>query len=135
MHDPAAVRFIQRIRNLRPVPQYLLQRQGPFFEALRQRLAFDALHHQIIDPVLMPDVIQHADVADDSGWRWFSLRARIAACGRDRRKLRRQNLYRHDAVQPRVPRAIHLAHPARAERCDDFVRAKFGAWSERHDWP
>jgi len=42
VHHAAAMRFVQRVRNLHPVLQYLLQRQGPFFEALRQRLTFDA---------------------------------------------------------------------------------------------
>ena len=34
----------------------------------------------------------------------------------------RQDLDRDGAVQPRVARAIHLAHPARAKKGFDFIR-------------
>jgi hypothetical protein len=34
-----------------------------------------------------------------------------------------QHLDRNIAVERRIPRAIHLAHPAGAERRDDLVRA------------
>ena len=45
---------------------------------------------------------------------------------------RRQNLDRHGAIQPRVARAVHFAHAARAEQRNDFVRTKMRAWKERH---
>src|SRR5215472_14006656 len=46
--------------------------------------------------------------------------------------LRRQNLDRHRALKPFVPRAIHLSHPACAERRRDFIGTKLCAWSEGH---
>jgi len=39
------------------------------------------------------------------------------------------------AFQPRVARAIHFPHPARAQRGHDFIGAKLCAWSERHNCP
>src|SRR5580693_1174228 len=34
--------------------------------------------------------------------------------------------------QPRVPRAIHLAHPARADLRDDLIRSEFRACGKPH---
>ena len=39
------------------------------------------------------------------------------------------------APKSRVPRAIHLAHPALAERADDFECAKFGTDSQHTSTP
>ncbi len=44
----------------------------------------------------------------------------------------RQDLDGHLAVEPRVARAIDLAHPTRADEREDFVRAKPGTWIQRH---
>ena len=38
-----------------------------------------------------------------------------------------QHLQRDVAAELRIPRAKHLAHPACADRADDFVQSKFGA--------
>ena len=45
---------------------------------------------------------------------------------------RRQDLERHLAPEPRVPRAVHLAHPARAESHPDLVRAEPHAGRHLH---
>jgi len=37
-----------------------------------------------------------------------------------------EDLDRDLAIEPRVTRAIHLAHPSRAERAHDFVMRKSG---------
>jgi hypothetical protein len=46
---------------------------------------------------------------------------------RARRHLGRQHLESHVAAEPRVSRAIDLAHPARADRRDDLVGSEAGA--------
>src|SRR5215468_7575058 len=51
------------------------------------------------------------------------------------RELLWQNLDGHGALEPRVLRAIHLPHPARAQRGDNLVWAKPCAWTERHKCP
>jgi hypothetical protein len=38
-----------------------------------------------------------------------------------------QNLDRDVPVELAVPRPVHLSHPTRAKRCEDFVRAETGA--------
>ena len=44
----------------------------------------------------------------------------------------RAGLQRHLAIQIRVARAIDLAHPAGAQRAEDFVRAEASAGGEGH---
>ena len=38
----------------------------------------------------------------------------------------------HVASQPRIVRLVHLAHAARADKREDFVRPEFVAWLELH---
>jgi hypothetical protein len=45
---------------------------------------------------------------------------------------REQHFDRDVAIQLRVPRAIHLAHPAGAKRRDDFVRTEMNSTDQRH---
>ena len=44
----------------------------------------------------------------------------------------RKDLDSDIAVQPRISRAIHFAHPARTQRADDLIRAETGSIRERH---
>jgi hypothetical protein len=46
--------------------------------------------------------------------------------------MRRQNLDRDRTLQPSISRAIDLAHAARAQRGDDFIRPEFRARGEGH---
>ncbi len=46
--------------------------------------------------------------------------------------MRRQNLDRDGAIEPRIPCTIHLAHPACAKRRLDFIRPEFGPRCEPH---
>jgi hypothetical protein len=62
MDDPLPVRLLQRVGDLETEAQHLLERERPFREALGQRLPFQELHDQVLDAVLIPDVMQCADV-------------------------------------------------------------------------
>src|SRR5260370_19083579 len=62
MDYAAAVRFVQRVGDLAAEFEDLLKGDGTLFQAPRQCLAFEALHDEVIRPVLMADVVQHADV-------------------------------------------------------------------------
>src|SRR5215469_12263283 len=128
------MRLVQCICNLRPELQDLIDGQWTFLKPLRQRLSFYALHHQVVDPVLMADVVEHADVGmvqagDGFGFALESLSLRGIGG-----KLR-QNLDRDCPFQPRVARTVHLTHPARAECRRDFIRPKLLTWSQSHRWP
>ncbi len=70
VHDALAVRVVERVGNLNGVLQHLLRRQRSFQEPVRQRLAFQKLHHQIIG--CRPDGRRRrwCRCEDDSGWKW-----------------------------------------------------------------
>ncbi len=134
MHHAAAMRPIQRTRNLCPDLHNVLEWQRPFLEAFLQRLAFHALHDQIIDAVLVPDIVEDANVrmiqtGDGLG---FALEALFAdGIGRE---VRRKNLDGDGALQARIVRAIHLTHTSRAEWRLDFIRTESCACREAHRW-
>ena len=62
MQNPRPMRLLQRFANLRSVAQRLFQRQRPLLEAAIQRLAFQVLHHQVVSSILVPHVMQSANV-------------------------------------------------------------------------
>ena len=62
MHDPLPVRLVQRVRNLDGDLERLIQRQRALLQPLGQRLALQLLHDQEVDPVLVADVVQGANV-------------------------------------------------------------------------
>lgn len=43
-----------------------------------------------------------------------------------------KDLDRDFAAKPRIPRAVYLAHPARAERREDFIRPEANTGAESH---
>ena len=62
MHDARGVRGRQRLADLPGVPDGPVDRQPALRQPLGQRLAFEVLHHQEIDAVVVADVEQRADV-------------------------------------------------------------------------
>ena len=57
VHHPGAVRLVERIRDLDPHAERLLQGQPASLQAIVQRLAFEQLHHDVVDSVLAADVV------------------------------------------------------------------------------
>ena len=95
--------------------------RGPRSNRCLQRLAVDVLHHQVVDVVLHPDVVERADVwmvqaGNDEG---FAIEAFTTF--RVVRQMLRQRLDRDGAVQARVERPVHLSHAARGDECLHFV--------------
>ena len=62
MDDALPVRLGQRVGDLDAVPQRLLERERPLHEAVRERLAFEEFHDEVLDAVLIADVVERADV-------------------------------------------------------------------------
>ena len=62
MDDPLPVRLVQRIRDLDGDLERLIQRQRALLQPLGQRVALQILHDQEVDPVLLADVMQSANV-------------------------------------------------------------------------
>ena len=125
MHNAAAVGFVESIGDLRAVLQDLIGRQRPLAQPGAESLAFEIFEDQIVCSVLLPDVMQHANVRmrelrDSAG---FPLEAfpqfRIL------RKMIGENLDGNIAVQARIVRTIDFPHAARAERGNDLIRPEF----------
>ena len=53
---------------------------------------------------------------------------------RIRREVRRQDLDRDGAIEPRVTRLVNLAHPTGADKREDLVGAEPDAGIQRHKW-
>ena len=92
-----------------------------------QRLPFEILEHEEVDAVLMPDVVQRADVRMIERRDRARLALEALAQLRIRRERRRQDLDRHRAIEPRIARPIDLAHATRADERDDFIGAEVHA--------
>ena len=116
-----AVRLVQRVGNLDGVLQHLLDRQRTFLQSLRERLAFQILHHQIIDSVLMSCIVKRADMRMiQAGNRLrFALEAfaQVSAVG----EMSGKNLDGDDSIEARIAGLVHLAHSTRTNSGEDFV--------------
>src|SRR5258708_26625018 len=117
MHDPFFVGAFQRIPDLVRDAQSFLQRQRAF-----GRLALHQLHHQVI----RPDVVELADV----GMIQRGNRADFAF--EAVREFFQRDFDGDIAAHAWIARAIHLAHAARADGLNDFVRTEPG--SDVHDY-
>ncbi len=62
MDHAVAMRPVERIGDLGAVADDLVRRQRPARQAAGQRLAFEVLHDEEGDAVLLADVVEHADV-------------------------------------------------------------------------
>ena len=92
-------------------------------DVLAKRLAVEQLHHQEWMARRLTDVVNRANIGmiqRRSGAR-LALETLSRSLGR---KGLRQNLDGYVAMQPRVPRLIHLAHAALADGGEDLVGAK-----------
>ena len=97
-----------------------------------ERLALEELADGEPEAALVADVEEREDVGMREGGDGLRLgreaRERLGVAG----QLLGQDLDRDLAVQPRVPRAVDLAHAAGAERGDDLVRAEPGSCRKTH---
>ena len=101
-------------------------------QPVRERLAFEILEHQVVELAVAADVVDGADVRIVQRGN----RARFLLEALPRFRIRRERAGEHldgdRAIEPRVARAVDLAHAARANRGDDFVGTKTRARLERH---
>ena len=130
MNDPGPMRFVERVGDLHTVSQRLVDAERTSSQTIRKRLALEILHDEERRTVLFAHVVQRADV-----WM-IKLRNRAGFAVEALTELRigseraGENLDRDRAIEPCVARLVDLAHPSRAERGEDFVRAKARAGLE-----
>ncbi len=122
MRHTFAVRLVERVGNLDGVLQHLLHRQRTFEQPLRQRLTFQIFHHQIINSVLVTSVVQCADVrmvqAGDRLCFALEALAQFSAVG----EMSGKNLNGDNSIEAGITGFINLAHSARTDSGEDFVR-------------
>ena len=127
MDDPFAVCAFQRAGDLRGEPQRVLDVQGSARDPVSQRFTLEVLHDEELDAVLLADVVKRADVRMVQ--RGDALRLALETLTKKRvaRQRWRQHFNGNDPVEPGVARPVDLAHAARPERREDFVRPQAGA--------
>ena len=96
---------IQRIRDLNPQLQSLVEPQRTFLYARRQRLAIEVFHQQKIDSILATDIVQNTYRRMIE--RGYRPRLPLESLPQIRltRQVRGQDLDCHNPIQPRIERA------------------------------
>src|SRR6266852_2866781 len=98
MDYSAAMRFVQRVGNLRTIFQNLIERERTFFEPAGEGFAVDALHHEIIRLILLADIEEHANVRMIQAGNGFCYTLEALFPRRIRRELGGKNLAGYGAV-------------------------------------
>ena len=121
MDDPLLVRFRERLGDLTRDHDRLVDGDRSALDSIGERPAFDELEHQELRRTRSVEAVDRRDVRMIQCCEYL----RLALEARDAigilRDTVRQDLQRDVATELRIARAIHLAHPAGAERRDDFV--------------
>jgi hypothetical protein len=127
VNDAGAMGLVERVADLCRDRQRLLNRHRAACDPLRQRFPRQQLHDQKSRPIVLPDVVERADV----GVRDLGDRARFAV--EPFAKLRigaegwRKDLQGNGAFEARVARRIDLAHPTRADCGLDLIGTETSA--------
>ena len=132
MDDAGFVRGVERIGNLARVAKRLVDANGPTRDPIGERLAVDELENQRRRAGVIVDAVNRRDIGmiERREHARLTLEAHQAVgVGGDRR---RDDLDRDVAAQPRVARAIDLAHPAGTDQRDDVMAADPRSRRERH---
>jgi len=128
MGHAGAMGAVEGIGDLCGEFERLIEGKRALLDAGGQCLALDQLHHHVAGP----DIVERADVrmiqrGHGAGFP-FETGAQIFTLG----NVFGQHLYRDGAVEPRVARFVHFAHPSRADGGEDFVGTELFAGAERH---
>ena len=132
MRDARLMRFGQTFRRLRRNFNCFLDGQRAGGNQLAHGLAFDQFHRDVVSGTIASEFVDGNDIGMiESGCRaglLLEAPQAIAVSGESGR----QNLDRNPAVQARILRPVHLAHPARAKEGDDLVGPEPRARGESH---
>jgi hypothetical protein len=123
MNNALLVRRSQRFSNLLRDRNAFVERHRALGNAICKRRPFDELHDQSPGAVRFFKAVNCRDVGmiqrcENLGFTLEARRSLGVTCER-----LAQDLQRDIALEPRVTRAIHLAHAARSEQADDLIRS------------
>ena len=123
MRDATFVRRRQSLRDLMCPIERAGHVQFALIEALAQRRAFEQLHDGVKRAALRSEIVDGQDVRvrqrGDGARLALESRQRIV-----RVRIAEEHFDGDVAMKTAVARAPHLAHPARADPRDDFIRAE-----------
>ena len=116
----------------RAIASRFIERNRALGDPLGERRPFDQLEDERHCPVRLFEPVDAADVRmiQRGEHLRFALKSREAFGIGDERL--GQDLDRDRAIELRIARAIHLAHPACPERCANLIRAEPCASGQRH---
>ncbi len=115
MDDAFAMRLVERVRNLNPKLQRLVERHCALRQSLSQRLSLQVLHHKEIDPVLATDVVDVADVRMTEGGERLGLALEALLQRRIAGNVLGQDFDGNRAIEARIGGLVDLSHAARTD--------------------
>ena len=130
--DALPVRLVESVGDLDAEAERLIERQRALRQPVRERLALEILHDEILDFALASDVVQRADVRMREGGDRLRLAFEpLARLGR-RGQPARQHLDGDGPVEPGVERLVDLAHSSGADQAEDPIPAEHGIGAKGH---
>ena len=139
MDDPSLVRFFKTKGDLPGNREDFGHRNRTPLQSGGDVLAFDQFHHESVNRLLsgagrltLLEPEDRRDVGVIEGGEDLGLATKAGNALVILRERGGQNLDGHVAVESRVARAVHLAHPPRADGAEDFVGAEPRSRVERH---
>ena len=123
MHDAFGMCRVERLRDLNGDPHGLGDGQRSSAQPRRQRFAVQVLHHEEVDAIVMADIVKRTDVwmrEPCDGTRLVRQPGATAYVGC---RVRRQDLQRDVAVEPRIAGSIDFAHTASTGEALNFKHA------------
>ena len=132
VNDAQCVRGFNRFCNLSRDRERLWKRNRTSRDPVRQRRTVHQFHHERMGPARIFEAVDPRDMRMVQRRKNLGLSVETGKPLRISRDEVRQNFERHVTIELRVPRAIDLAHTARAEGGEDLVWAKARAGLEGH---
>src|SRR5262249_7461421 len=100
-----------------------------------ERFAFDAFHDEVVHAVLMPDIVEDADVGMIQAGDGLGLALEALLASWIGGEMSGENLDGYGALKTRVPGSIHLTHSARSKRSNNLIGSKSCTRSQSHNRP
>src|SRR5262245_11407816 len=126
------MRSLQGIDDLSGDAQRLLHPNGARGNAISERQSLDELHRKRRTALPSIDAVDLRDVRMIERGQYFRLSLKSCEAASIVGKVQREYLQGDVTFQVEISGAVDLAHPARTDQADDFVRPKACTAGNRH---